>query len=67
MSTVPEDQAADHGMEEVGTVKLYLNSEGHLVNEMGERDDPLGRPTRARGDKGRYSSTGKWNQWAKKW
>ena len=67
MSTVQEDQAADHGMEEVGTVKLYLNSEKHLVKEMGETVDSLGRPTRDRGDRGRFSSTGKWNQWAKKW
>ena len=31
--TVPEDQAADDGMLEAGTVKLYRNREGQLVDQ----------------------------------
>ena len=62
-----ENRAADDGLTEAGTVKLFQNREGHLVNEMGERVDPLGRPTRARGVKGHYSSTGRYNLGAKKW
>jgi len=37
---------------QVVKLELYKNSEGHLVNNLGERVDELGRVTKARGAKG---------------
>ena len=50
---VPDDIA------EFGTITVYRNKLGQVVNARNERVDSMGRLTRPRGNKGKYSST-KW-------
>jgi hypothetical protein len=52
---------------QVVKLELYKNSEGHLVNNLGERVDELGRVTKARGAKGLGSRKKKMVQVVSPW